>query len=44
MPRNVSQSPKQIKIKGKKWSGSDLLAIILNESKGSSIAKMKLIK
>jgi len=42
IPRKVSQKPKQIKINGKKLSGSDLLIIIFNENRGKSIAKLKL--
>jgi hypothetical protein len=43
MPSNVSQKPKQIKIKGKKSSGLYLLNIIFNENRGSSKAKVKLM-
>lgn len=43
IPSSVLQNPKQIKIKGKKWSGSDLSSIIFKENKGSNIAKLKLI-
>lgn len=43
IPRNVSQKPKHIKIKGKNWLGSDLFTIMLNENKGNSTAKAKLI-
>jgi len=42
IPSKVSQKPKQIKINGKKWFGSDLLIIIFKENKGNSIAKLKL--
>lgn len=42
IPRKVSQKAKQIKIKGKKLFGSDLLIIIFNENRGNSIAKLKL--
>jgi len=42
IPRKVSQNPKQIKINGKKWLGSDLLIIIFKENRGKSIAKLRL--